>query len=239
MSKAYGGIDRFRIVAAFLIVGIHTYPLVSISEDLNFGMIHVFARIAVPFFLMVTGYFVLSRKSIAGFLKKTALLYAGATILYLPVSLYAGSYADGNIVVAVAKNIMFDGTFYHLWYLPALMIGVLLIDALSRRFSLHTIFGFTLGLYMLGLLGDSYYGITEKIPLLKAVYDIAFHVFSYTRNGLFYAPVFLVMGAIMAKSEYQIKKQASLAAFAHGNQLSVTFHKETCAASKEQACRRT
>jgi len=213
-SCEYGGIDRFRIIAALLIVGIHTYPLSSVSAELNFGVINVFARIAVPFFLMITGCFMSPRlKPSINSIKKTGLLYAIATLLYLPVSIYAGYYSNGNILAAIAKNIVFDGTFYHLWYLPASMIGVLLICALGRRFSLNVIFGFTVFLYVLGLLGDSYYGLTSEISFLKAAYGIGFRVFSYTRNGLFYAPVFLAMGAVTAKSERQITKRASIARF--------------------------
>ena len=50
-------------------------------------------------------------------------------------------------------------------------------------------------LYLIGLSGDSYYGLAEQVPALKRMYEGIFSVSSYTRNGLFYAPVFLVMGA--------------------------------------------
>lgn len=53
-------IDPFRLVAAFLIVAIHTAPLSTFSETADFLFSYCFARIAVPFFLMTTGYFVLS-----------------------------------------------------------------------------------------------------------------------------------------------------------------------------------
>lgn len=52
-------IDPFRMAAAFLIVAIHTAPLSSFSETADFFFSYCFARIAVPFFLMTTGYFVL------------------------------------------------------------------------------------------------------------------------------------------------------------------------------------
>jgi len=220
--RKYGGIDCFRLIAALLIVGIHTYPLASVNEELNFGIINIFARIAVPFFLMITGYFVLpqcfyrkdnSSKPLINTIKKTGLIYVGATLLYLPISISAGYYSTGNILATIVKNILFDGTMYHLWYLPALIIGVFLLYILSRRFSLNMIFGVTIVLFVFGLLGDSYYGITSKIPFLKAVYDMGFNIFSYTRNGLFYAPVFLAMGAVIAKNEHSFTKRINLIGF--------------------------
>ena len=221
-SREYGGIDRFRLIAVLLIVGIHTYPLSSVDENLNFGLVNVFARIAVPFFLMITGYFVLPKclspnsnnsKPLISIIKKTGLLYAGATLLYLPVSIYAGYYSNGNVLATVLKNIIFDGTFYHLWYLPALIIGILLFYALSRRFSLNVIFILTIVLYIFGLLGDSYHGFGFGNTFLTTVYDMGFSIFSYTRNGLFYTPVFLAMGAVIAKKEHSFTKRTSLIGF--------------------------
>ena len=221
--REYGGIDRFRIIAALLIVGVHTYPLSSVSEELNFAVTNILSRIAVPFFLMITGYFVLPQffcskdngnKALKNVVKKTGLLYVAATLLYLPFSIYAGYYENGNVFVTIVRNLIFDGTFYHLWYLPALIVGMLLLYVLSRKFSLGTVFWVSITLFVFGLLGDSYYGVTLKIPFLKIAYDIGFNVFSYTRNGLFYAPVFLTMGAVIAKKEYSFAKWKSLVGFA-------------------------
>ncbi len=199
MNYQHGRIDHFRVIAALLIVAIHTYPFSSLSAEFEFAFTHVLARIAVPFFLMVTGYFTLPRyifdkssdtKPLKSFFKKTALIYAGATLLYLPLSIYAGHYTASALPVVLARNIAFDGTFYHLWYLPASMLGVLILYALSRRVHVRALLGIVIALYTMGLLGDSYYGVTMNIPFLKNTFDVIFEISTYTRNGLFYAPVF-------------------------------------------------
>lgn len=41
-----------------------------------------------------------------------------------------------------------------------------------------------LALYLAGLLGDSYYGISHNLPIVRSVYEMIFHVCDYTRNGL-------------------------------------------------------
>ncbi|MCL1835412.1 MAG: acyltransferase [Oscillospiraceae bacterium] len=217
------GIDAFRLVAAFLVVGIHTFPLASISDGLDFMFTRVFSRIAVPFFLMASGYFILPRfasgdKRTSGSallknLKKTGLIYAAASILFLPVSIYAGHYSGDN-VAAVLKKIVFDGTFYHLWYLPASMIGMLLLYFPVRRFSVRAVLGVSVFLYVLGLFGDSYYGLIAGVPALEAAYGAAFKLFSYTRNGLLYAPVFLAMGAFAAQGKPGPKARACALGFA-------------------------
>jgi len=208
---SYRTLDRFRLFAAFLIVAIHTYPLTSISLELNFLFTHIFARIAVPFFLMVTGYFVLSKNTFpTKFIRRTTFIYIGATLLYLPISIYAGHYAVGfsdeyiktqsyiNVALTFLKNLVFDGTFYHLWYLPAVIIGVLLVYVLLRYFAKRIVVGIALILYVIGLFGDSYYGLVMQVPFLESMYELIFGVSSYTRNGIFYAPLFLVMGVNMA-----------------------------------------
>ena len=49
-------------------------------------------------------------------------------------------------------------------------------------------------LYLIGMFGDSYYGIISKAPILKRIYEGMFQVSSYSRNGIFYVPVFLWLG---------------------------------------------
>lgn len=216
-----GGLDYFKIAAALLVVSIHTSPLSTYSMDADFILTRILARIAVPFFLMVTGCFILpdylfhhsrKRQALLHFIKKTALLYALAAVLYLPVGIYAGIYKDITFV-SILKMIIFDGTLYHLWYLPASILGILIVYLLSRRLSFPSVMAVSLLLYFVGLFGDSYYGLISGILEVSALYDTGFHLFSYTRNGLFYAPIFLITGAWLGHSDRPIKRQVSLAGF--------------------------
>lgn len=60
-STNTGGLDKFRLAGALLVVAIHTSPLTCISAEADFFLTRILARVAVPFFLMVTGQFVLPR----------------------------------------------------------------------------------------------------------------------------------------------------------------------------------
>ena len=64
-----------------------------------------------------------------------------------------------------------------------------------RRLGLRTALPLAGLLYLIGLGGDSYYGLAAQVPALKTAYDAIFQVFSYTRNGLLYVPLFLLLGA--------------------------------------------
>ena len=59
-NKSYAGLDYFRIIAALLIIAIHTSPLLSYSKMADFVLTSIIARIAVPFFFMLSGFFLIS-----------------------------------------------------------------------------------------------------------------------------------------------------------------------------------
>lgn len=165
-KTGYIGIDRFRMVAALLVVAIHTSPLLSFGEFPDYLLTRVLARLGVPFFFAATGFFLTwNGGGVGRFIKKTALVYAFAILLYL----------------------------------PAAILGVLVVWALLHFTGLNTATILAVVLYAIGLLGDAYYGLVAPIPAIKAVYDGIFAMSTYTRNGLFMAPIFLLAGVWAAK----------------------------------------
>ena len=189
--KKWAALDWARLGAAVLVVCNHTSPLASFTDAGDFFLARVLARLVVPLFLMISGYF-LERSgwsSVRALLKKTVLLYVIAIMLYLPLNFYAGQLTPDFF-----RRIVTDGTFYHLWYFPALLLGVLLAKGL-RRLGLWAGLAAACVLYLIGLGGDSYYGLTAQVPGVESLYGAVFQGFTYTRNGLFYVPLFLLLGA--------------------------------------------
>lgn len=202
-NKSYTGIDCFRLLAAYLIVAIHTSPLASVSAQGDFILTRIIARISVPFFFMTSGFFLISGYSRDGqkllsFVKKTVSIYALAIVVYIPVNIYNGYFRMTPLLPELVKDILFDGTLYHLWYLPASAIGGSLAWYLAKRSGYKKAFAVTAVLYILGLSGDSYYGFAERIPAFRYFYTLIFQVSDYTRNGIFFAPVFFVLGGFLA-----------------------------------------
>ena len=127
---------------------------------------------------MVTGFF-LARDGWRGtvrFIKKTAVTYLAAIALYLPLNIYNGFFTPLELL----QRVLIEGTMYHLWYFPALILGVLIARELSRlgRWALPV----ACILYLIGLGGDSYYGLASSVPTLKVVYGTIFAVSPHTRN---------------------------------------------------------
>ena len=209
-EKTYSALDCFRMLCAFFVIAIHTGMFVSFSETADFFVTGVFCRVAVPFFFMVSGFFLMPKiahrfGAILKIEKKFCLLYLGAIFLYLPLNLYAGQYFFRD-VPSFFRAVILDGTFYHLWYFPAVIEGILVLSILQCFLSKKGCFFACLFLYLIGLFGDSYYGISEKCSILNAFYETYFQIGSYTRNGFFFAPVFLCLGWMISDRKYRISQ---------------------------------
>lgn len=189
-------LDKVRIIAAFMIVAIHIYPFSFISQSLDYAITRILFRIALPIFLMITGYFVLplakeNSTSLKKYTKKILQIYFFSILIYLPINIYIGTFETQNLL-SILKVIFVTGTMYHLWYFPALILGLWITYFLIKHLknpSYTIIF-----LYIIGLFGDSYFGLIENFPILNTFYQIIFSIFDYSRNGFFYVPIFLYIG---------------------------------------------
>lgn len=191
--------DWARIAMALLVVANHTSPLASVDATADFVLTRVVARVAVPLFFMLTGYFVVGgandSKKISAFLKKTALLYGISILLYLPLNIYTGYFSQENLPQTLLRDVVFAGTTYHLWYFPAVLLGVGIVFLLKKRLPKAVCGALFAALYLIGLLGDSYYGFIPAPGKINDIYQLIFNIFGYTRNGLFFAPLFIWLGS--------------------------------------------
>lgn len=210
----YGGVDRFRLAAALLVIANHTGPLTSISANADFLLTGIVARLANAFFFMASGYFLFGlmqgdgrqdRAALGKMLGRLGWFYGAGILLYLPLNIYAGYFDRTRGALSYAEDIVFNGTFYHLWYLPAAMLGICIVYALRTALPDRWVLAAAAVLYALGLLGDSYYGVTAQSGVLTSFYDALFHGFEYTRNGLFFAPLYVALGALAARRPLRVR----------------------------------
>lgn len=210
VKKGYPVIDFLRVIAAIFVIAIHIYPFASISPFLDFICTRVVGRIAVPFFFMVISFFLFQygyptykhiKKTILSLLK----WYGYAIMIYIPLMLYNHYFTQPHLYLEVIKDLFIDGTFYHLWYFPAVIVGLIIVLLLKKGLVLLA-WGIVVILYIVGLMGDSYYGMIVHIPALQTFYDYLFVYMDYTRNGLFFAPMFLMLGSVISE-EYSIHQK--------------------------------
>ena len=121
-------LDFFKFLAAFLVIFIHVDP---IFEGQAFLL--VFSRLAVPFFLVITGYYyptMVERNKEGVYLKKITKLAVFPAFLYaLVVYKMLADLTTKDLVYWLGLNVMPFGN--HLWYLYA-VIYVLMIMKMAK-----------------------------------------------------------------------------------------------------------
>ena len=219
--NTFPAIDYFRLISAILIVAIHTAPLESISTAGNFWITHFVARFGVPFFFVCNGFFLYQRNTIkmkTGIIKKFVRLYIIWTLVYLPMSVYS-IMTSGRILystVAYIRNIVFVGSYVHLWYMVSAIIAISMLILLSKKFSYTTIGIIAIVLYLLGTLYDEFYTPLEQVfqlPIVNQLLSAYLYVFDTTRTGFFFGFVFVWMGAFIAKKKSLPKKRPCILGF--------------------------
>ncbi|WP_308637951.1 serine racemase VanT catalytic subunit [Paenibacillus silvisoli] len=223
-KRSYGWLDLAKLAAALLVIANHTGPLASWSGEADFVLTNVISRLAVPFFFMASGFFFFrSKPPVKKFITRVGGLYAIGILIYLPVNMYAGYISRESTVSELLKDVVFDGTFYHLWYLPALLLGTMIVYGLRLLLRDRTILIVTGVLYAVGLFGDSYFGIAARVDVLSAFYEQLLNVFGQTRNGLFFTPFFIALGAYAGHKAAVVSKADARSARWYGGLFLASF----------------
>lgn len=210
IRKRYDGIDQMKFICAILVVAIHAVPFTEFGQLGAFEIAQVVSRIAVPFFFICSGFF-FTQKLMAGgpkganalsaVMKRLLWLYAGWCAIYFAYDFRICLKSTGSFGEAMAlylRNLIFLGGHFHLWYLPALMISLALLYAGFKMKRIPQFFGAAVILYIVGLAGNSYYGLAEDASWLKNIYEGYFSIFVTTRNGLFFGFLYVMLGGVAA-----------------------------------------
>ena len=231
-KKNFESIDLMKFLCAILVVGIHISPFGNSDcitiKLLNFGIKQYIARIAIPFFFMCTGFLVFrktdpecfSAKEGIQYAKKIYKLYLLWTLIYSPL-IIKGIISNKNGIlygtVKAIRNFIFAGSFTHLWYLNASAFAVLLISILlHKKLKLSWIIGCSLGLYLIGLLPQSYFGLLKSFKAYPFIWNsakILEKIIVTTKDGLFDAFLFVGLGMLFAYRPIQLSSKASTIGF--------------------------
>lgn len=208
-------LNIMKLLMAFFVMVVHFSPFKTIDPLLHFISIHGFTRIAVPFFFLSSGYLLseagkISNDRLKKTLRKLVSLYLFWTLLHLPLIIIEASHFSVNESswITLSRSFLFEGSFLHLWYLLASIIGLIFITTLLKWFSIKTVTLISLILFIFGVLGDSYYGFSVGLRGLSEVMNVLFQFIRTTRNGLFFAPIFLILGMLLKKYPINLSKRS-------------------------------
>jgi serine/alanine racemase len=174
----------------------------GLARYVNFGLQHYLCRLAVPFYFVSSGFFLFKKMPLYDLNTEEIKRYC--------FKLFR--------LIGTWYVLLFCGGTYHLWYLGATVVAVILLSFCSHfRIKYKYICLLACILYVIGMLGDSYYGLIapiENFPVFNYIlkgYDFAF---STTRNGVFMGFIFVLMGAGFSYYKIKLKPYTALIGFA-------------------------
>ncbi|MDR2955351.1 MAG: acyltransferase family protein [Prevotella sp.] len=117
------GLDYFRVILSILVITPHAQPLFEEDSLVGWLISNGIARIVVPCFFIISGYFLSSKlddkKALKKYLLHLLLVYVVWSVIYVPV--YYNSIEPRSFITFALMG------YYHLWFLPALIIGVIML----------------------------------------------------------------------------------------------------------------
>lgn len=188
------GPDLLRILCFCGIVSLHA------ASHGGFGghgdaayVVDQMSRFAVPCFFILSGYFwkpgTLVFPNLAVSVAKRVLpLFTTWFLIYTVLGIvgFMGVEYQGRSALQLATALWSGGAGYHLWFLPALGVGAVVVSLAERLGRMHS-FLVVLALYLLGIAIGSYSQMLFGLELPTSVY----------RNGVLLAPVFLLSGVVI------------------------------------------
>lgn len=191
-------ISFFQYLFAIAVILVHSGRLTS-YEPLHFGLKSMLGRLAVPFFIVCASFFLKhslgNSKKMKTYLAKIVKTYLFWSFVYLPYawlffsSLHLPIYLfPAGVLIAL----IYLGMCYQLWYIPAFLLGLFLVNQLVKHLGMVWTGLITFLLYCWGLI-ETYSAYLDTTSLLKG-YQLYSNLFFTARNGLFYTPIFIYMG---------------------------------------------
>ena len=226
-KREYPAIDIAKYIGALLVVAIHTFPFADISESFNLFFIATICRLAVPMFFVCSSFFLFqkidrtpghegqNRQALMHTLKRLGILYLIWTVIYLPYTIwnYASVGFSFSALLGWIRDFFLNGSYYHLWFLPALMLGLAIVYWLYTRKGMRDTLMICLALYLFGWLVNCFGPMWEGLPVVSVIYGFILKLLGTVRDGIFFAPIFVLIGLGASKLR-RMRLQASATSFA-------------------------
>lgn len=184
MKKRNLSVDYMRMIAAILVVSIHTPHLTGINPLLTYSIVDVLPRIAVPFFFAISGFYFINAstqkqlKQISNIVKE----YIIVTVAYLVFSILFSVITHSELAFSFfgfVFSFFTSGVEGHLWFFSTLIYSMLFIyfwNVVFKKEKLKFVCAVAIILYLIGLLGCSYYEIGIKLPGASLLFDNPYFV---------------------------------------------------------------
>ncbi|WP_028021505.1 acyltransferase [Enterovibrio calviensis] len=223
-SARISSLEMGRLLAIFAVIIIHAGPLrgEAYSQNINIvsDALNQLSRFAVPFFFLLTGYFVQPKltqdplHTFRRYAKPLMIIWLAWSVIYLllpfrmDVVMSEGYLTERsgywNYLLEAPLNTLFEGGLVHLWYIPGLLCALGIMALLIKYNQQSLMVPLALGLYVWGLGAGSYQVILEgNAPI-------------FTRNGPFFSLLMVVAGFELRRRNITLSSNIALTMFIGG-----------------------
>ena len=234
LNRSYPGIDIFKLIAAILVVFIHTNETQEFIPSL---IVNAFSRFAVPFFFVASGFFMaisLERKStqtekssyIKSYIKRLAIIYLFWCGINLPstITSYLELYSNSsiiNIALIIFRRCVFAGSGVY-WYI-LIMIEAALIIYMIDKYKKHNLLKILIiaGL-LLGILYDTFFDILSNTPY-RYINNLFYTVFSWSNNFIMKGVPFMGVGYLIHIYNFKVRNLLLHIVFGLSSLLNIFF----------------
>ena len=207
MKERNASIDIFRLICALMVVSIHTAPLSELGENWRYLTVQILPRIGVPFFFCTMGYyyigFLLKGKCKFWQTMKRLLIIYGlwSIIYYIPdiKQVLNGNVSLVGFLINCVRQFVIHGSREHFWFFPAVFFSIILSTLFAKIGKLSWLARISIVAYILGLLGCSYYGIGNQIPVISVFVNSS--QYDLIRRIVLMGFPFFMMGYFLQKVE--------------------------------------
>ncbi|MGQ1316521.1 acyltransferase family protein [Acinetobacter baumannii] len=193
-------IDYLKLVLAFLVVLLHLNFLSKNSPELSYVLVNGLFRLAVPLFLVITGFYfynIDNKEKFKNWLFRIGIMYAIWMLIYSPFW-----FKINNLINSVV--VIFFGYFV-LWYLIGVLFSGTILYFL-RNIRANTLLFIALTLYVVG------YCLQQlgNLHVFTGVVDKILNWHPISRNFIFDCFTFLTLGFLIKKLNFDLKYKPSL-----------------------------
>lgn len=203
MKKNYPAIDLIKFILAIFIIAFHAEVFLDINIAV-YKLVLMFTNLAVPLFFAFSGFFADERLRnkqqdeshvFMNSYKRLFLMWIMWELVYSPFIIWGWKQSIDQTLATYLWNVIIFGSYAHLWYLRATIIGFLIISVLYKlKISEKKIVLMSAVVYLTGAIMLSYID-----PNNIALGKIYLSVFGTFRNGLFFAFPCLLLGMLYSK----------------------------------------
>lgn len=211
-QKIYPLFDIAKFGCALLILFYHYFsehgPIPALLEDF-FSLYAV----AVALFMTMSGYFLFTKldslssrddqwQVVKKQVKRILTIYLFWSIPYLifTVSRWPWDNLSSNFVFWQMQGWIFRSTFYTIWFMPSLALGILFAYFLYSRLSWNKVWLLALFSFLAGSLHSTYRFVSEIIPGFGMFICFSELWLQGGRGGIFFGMPLVILGGIAAKS---------------------------------------